>query len=287
MAERHRLRRGHVPVDEGDQRFRHIADDPRPAGRAERDDRLAVAKDDGRRHRRPGALAALHPVGDGFALRLRRAGKIGEFVVQEVSVRHQAAAKAGFDGGCHRKHVSGLVADDDMGRAGPFLLRVRPPQRAFFPGRLARLRLARCVRQDQRGAVGDIGGVQQPFGHRNEIAVGHVEAPVGEGEAGGFGVAPPGFGVRTIAEVMRLQHHQDLPDGQRAGGGRAHAADPIAAIWMANGRAFLHLIGGEVLIGEHPRIDRGGSGRGDHLHRKIAVVERRGALFGEAAESFG
>ena len=79
----------------------------------------------------------------------------------------------------------------------------------------------------QRRARLQVGGVEQALGDRHEIAVGDVALAVGEGEAGGVADEPPAFRIvgAERGKVERLDHAEDLADGQRAGGGRTHAAD--------------------------------------------------------------
>ena len=108
----------------------------------------------------------------------------------------------------------------------------------------------------QRRARLQVAGVEQALGHRHEIAVGHVAVAVGEGEARGVADDAPAFRIVGAegGNVERLDHAEDLADGQGAGGGRTHAADRKIAIGRADGRTLLHDIGGEIFGGEPARI---------------------------------
>jgi len=172
----------------------------------------------------------LHPVGNRLAGCIGGGkAEIGQFVVQQETFHHLTCAKGVFNGGCHGQRVALRVDDADVAGAVFGLCRHRRPGR-FHAARLARLchfhRLAAGPLRDQLGAVGQIGGRQQAHpvaGRRlHKGGVGHVQRPVGKGQARGLGVQVEPVGRRQAAlqrqrgGVCLRQDAQDLPDRQRA-----------------------------------------------------------------------
>ena len=215
----------------------------------------------------------LHPVGDGETVAVRSEGKVGEFIVQQEAAHHQAGAEGVFDGRGHRQHVAVAVDDAEVRGGGKLDRLVIGPVQRVIEVRLARGDLGqRVIAGEQFRPVSQIDGVGEALGgHRDEIAVGHVAAAVGEGEAGGVADQPPGLRAVRTGQVVVLQHPEDLPHGERAGGRRAHAADLMRAVTDADGRAFAHLVERQIDLAEHAGVagcllhhacDVGGDGAG-------------------------
>ena len=104
-------------------------------------------------------------------------------------------------------------------------------------------------RIDQRAPLGEIGRVEQA-GDRNgdEIGIGQIAGAVGESEPLGLGDEWAALNVkRRGAEVERRQQAERLADRDRAGRGRARAADAMIAIWHADRLALLGAVIGEIL----------------------------------------
>ena len=112
----------HIPVDQCDERFHHIEDDPAAARRSEDGFHLAAAiEHDGRCHGTARPLATLDPVRDRTALRVRRAEReIGELVVEQESRRPDPRSECGFDRRRHRQRVAVSINDRYVARSRRF-----------------------------------------------------------------------------------------------------------------------------------------------------------------------
>ena len=79
---------------------------------------------------------------------------------------------------------------------------------------------------DQRGAGGEIVGIEQALGHGDEVAVGHVEVAVGEGELAGLEEEMGGGQARSHGRQVEMREDAEhLAHGQRPRRRRPHAAD--------------------------------------------------------------
>ena len=166
--------------------------DQRAAGAAAGHQQLAagLVKHQGGGHGRAGPLAALHTVGDGFALRISGyKAEIGELVIEQKTMHHLARTKSVFDGGGHGQRMTAAVHDADVTGAVFGLLGhgcVAADQRA-------RAHAWHAGGADQAGTRGQvIGGQQaQPAAARGryKVRVGHILSAVGKGQARGFGIA--------------------------------------------------------------------------------------------------
>ena len=263
-----------------------------PPGDPSAKHRLAVAHHDGRRHRRARPLAGLDAVGDRGIGRAGIEGEIGQLVVEDEAVDQQPRAERVLDRRGHRGDVAVGIDDDDVRGRRQLQRRHVAPELRLVPGRLAGLDVVLAERgrpADQRAARLQVRRIEQAFGNLYEIAVGDVALAVGEGEAGGIADDAPGLGIvgTERGDVERLDHAEDLSDRQRAGGGRAHAADLEAAIGRADGRPLLDLVAGEVGEAEPAWIGRMAADRGDDVGCDPAAVESVGAACGDRLQRIG
>ena len=156
-----RLRQRHAEIDAVDEDLQHGRDDGRAAGRAEREERLAVGEHDRRRHRAARALARPGQVGVGGAALGGREVEVGQLVVeQEAAAGHDHGVAADLlDGERVLDHVAPPVGDGQVGGALAAVdagRRRRPwrSRRTSRPGRPARPAWPARGRVDLAGPFG-------------------------------------------------------------------------------------------------------------------------------------
>ena len=146
----------------------------------------------------------------GMKVRMMRTGavhdvdKVGIFTPKLVDWGELGPGELGFLTGSIKEVADTNVGDtltEDKRRAAEPLPGFRPSQPVVFCGifpvdaaDFEDLRAAIFYLQ-KFGPAGKIGSVQQALGHPDEIAVGHVAAAVGEGEAGRVADDAPALGV--------------------------------------------------------------------------------------------
>ncbi len=148
----------------------------------------------------------------------------------------------------------------------------------------------RVVARQKLAAPGQIIGIQQTLGrHRHEVAVGHVAAAIGEGQARGIADQPPAFRVvgPQAGQIIAAKRAQNLPYGQPARRRGAHAADFVVAVFDADRRTFDHLVARQILGRQDARIALGVADRGNDVLCDFAGIEGTAAVGGDAAQGLG
>ena len=229
-----RLRQRQPEIEPVDEDLQHGRDDRRASRRAQREEGLAVAQHDRRRHRAARPLPAL----DAVRVRRRVEVEVGQLVVQEKAVtgNEQRRAPCRLDRERVRDDVAGLVGRRDvrrrsssgLGHRGLAAQRRRAVERQRIAGRDG---AGRCSVGDQVPACRcELLRQETAQRHFDEVRIAEVCTAVGECIARRFEVQVERVLAREGRERIALEDVQRLPDRRAAARRRAHAEDVEPAV---------------------------------------------------------